>query len=55
MVDKGGYYLKRFEVRLEDGLHEKIKRESFETGKSMQVLIIELLKEKYGEEKKGDK
>lgn len=39
--------MKRFEIRLDRELHEKLREESFKTGKSMHQIIIELIKEYY--------
>lgn len=43
--------MKRFSLRLEDELHEKLRRESFETGVSINEIIVKLIEEYYkGEE-----
>ena len=39
--------MKRFSLRLEDKLHEKLRRESFITEKSMHEIVIELIEEHY--------
>lgn len=39
--------MKRFELRLDEDIHEKLREESFKTGKSMHQIIIELIKEYY--------
>lgn len=44
--------LKRFEVRMEDDLHLKLKKESFKTNKSMQEIVIELIRSHYTKEDK---
>lgn len=44
--------MKVLTVRIDDELHEKIRKESFETGKSMNEIVIELIKKHYN---KGDK
>ncbi len=41
--------MKRFSLRMPDALHEKLRWESFKTGKSINELILNELKEKYGE------
>ena len=43
--------MKRFSLRLEDDLHEKLRRESFETGVSINEIIIKLVEEYYEEER----
>lgn len=43
--------MKRFEIRLPKKLHEKIRRESFETGKSMNEITVEMIENNYKEEK----
>ena len=46
--------MKRFEIRLDKDLHEKLRKESFFTGKSMHEIVIELIKEHYrGKERLG--
>ena len=47
--------MKRFEIRLDKEIHEKLKRESFETGKSMHQIIIELIEKHYNKKKEGGK
>ena len=42
--------MKRFSLRLEDDLHEKLRRESFETGESINEIITKLIKSKYKED-----
>lgn len=42
--------MKKFSLRLEDELHEKVRVESFLTGASMNKIIVEAIEEKY----KGD-
>lgn len=46
--------MKRFEIRLNKELHEKLRVESFITEKSMHEIVIELIEEHYNkkEEKK---
>ena len=39
--------MKRFSLRLEDKLHEKLREESFITEKSMHEIVIELIEEHY--------
>ena len=39
--------MKRFELRLDENIHEKLREESFKTRKSMHQIIIELIKEHY--------
>ena len=46
--------MKRFELRLEDPLHEKLRRESFETNKSMHEIVIDIIKEKFDKEGKDE-
>ena len=41
--------MKRFEVRLDKDLHEKLRMESFHSGKSMHEIVIELIKKHYEE------
>ena len=36
--------MKRFSLRLEKDLHEKLRRESFETGESINEIITKLIK-----------
>lgn len=43
--------MKRFSLRLEDELHEKLRVESFQTGVSMNEIIVEAVKQKYKGEK----
>lgn len=45
--------MKRFSLRLEDELHEKLRVESFETGISMHEIIVKALEQKYKTEKEG--
>jgi predicted HicB family RNase H-like nuclease len=47
--------MKRFEVRLDDSLHEKLREESYLTGKSMHQILMELIENHYKtkDEKKG--
>lgn len=42
--------MKRFSLRLDDELHEKLRTESFKTGISMNEIVVEAIEEKY----KGD-
>ncbi len=46
--------MKRFELRLDKDMHQKLRKESFETGKSMNQIVSELIKRYYEnkEEKK---
>ena len=46
--------VKRFEIRLDKELHDKLREESFVTGKSMHQIMIELIENYYKnkEEKK---
>ena len=46
--------VKRFEIRLDKELHDKLREESFLTGKSMHQIMIELL-EKYYKNKEEKK
>ena len=46
--------VKRFEIRLDKELHDKLREESFVTGKSMHQIMIELL-EKYYKNKEEKK
>ena len=46
--------VKRFEIRLNKELHDKLREESFLTGKSMHQIMIELL-EKYYKNKEEKK
>ena len=46
--------MKRFEIRLDKELHDKLREESFLTGKSMHQIMIELL-EKYYKNKEEKK
>lgn len=39
--------MKRFEVRLRKDLHEKLRTESFKTGKSMHQIVMELIEKHY--------
>lgn len=39
--------MKRFSLRLEDELHEKLRVESFQTGVSMNEIIVEAVEQKY--------
>ena len=39
--------MKRFEVRLDDSLHEKLREESYLTGKSMHQIVVELIENYY--------
>lgn len=39
--------MKRFEIRLDDSLHEKLREESYLTKKSMHQIIVELLEAYY--------
>lgn len=45
--------MKRFSLRLEDDIHEKLRRESFETGVSINEIIVELI-EKYYKNGEGE-
>ena len=45
--------MKRFEIRLYEDLHEKLRTESFKTEKSMHRIVMELIEKHY--EKKKDK
>ena len=47
--------MKRFSLRLEKDLHEKLRTESFETERSINEIITELIEDKYKEEKAMDK
>ena len=47
--------MKRFSLRLEDELHEKLRTESFKTERSINEIITELIEDKYKEEKAMDK
>lgn len=42
--------MKRFSLRLEKDLHEKLRLESFETGRSINEIIVELIGSKYEED-----
>lgn len=44
--------MKRLELRIPAKLHEKLRKESFETERSMNEIVNELLKNKYEEENK---
>lgn len=44
--------MKRFSLRLEKELHELLRKESFETGKSINEIIVELIGSKYKENAK---
>lgn len=44
--------MKRFELRLDKDLHEKLRTESFKTGKSMHEIVVELITKHY-EKKEG--
>ena len=46
--------VKRFEIRLDKELHDKLREEGFVTGKSMHQIMIELL-EKYYKNKEEKK
>ena len=46
--------VKRFEIRLDKELHDKLREESFLTGKSMHEIVIELI-EKYYKNKEEKK
>lgn len=48
--------VKRFEIRLEKDLHDKLREESFKTEKSMQQIVVELIEKHYnrGKEAKND-
>ena len=46
--------VKRFEIRLDKELHDKLREESYVTGKSMHQIMIELL-EKHCENKEEKK
>ena len=46
--------MKRFEIRLGKDLHEKLRRESFETEKSMHEIIIGLIEEYYEVKEVGE-
>ncbi len=39
--------MKRFELRLGKDLHEKLREESFFTGKSMHQIVVELIENHY--------
>lgn len=41
--------MKRFELRLVKDLHEKLREESFFSGKSMHEIVIELIEKHYKE------
>jgi predicted HicB family RNase H-like nuclease len=43
--------MKRFSLRLEKELHEKLRRESFETEASINEIVTKLIEEKYKENK----
>ena len=45
--------MKRFEIRLGKELHEKLREESFKTGKSMHQIITELVEQHYNKEEGG--
>lgn len=47
--------MKRFSLRLEKDLHEKLRRESFETERSINKIITELIEDKYKKEKENKK
>lgn len=47
--------MKRFEIRLDKEIHEKLKRESFETGKSMHQIIIGLIEKHYDKKERTGK
>lgn len=47
--------MKRFEIRLDKEIHEKLKRESFETDKSMHQIIIELIEKHYNKKERRGK
>lgn len=42
--------MKRFSLRLEKDLHEKLRKESFDTGESINEIITKLIKNKYKED-----
>lgn len=44
--------MKRFSLRIPADMHEKLRRESFKTERSINDLIIDSIKEKYKEENK---
>ena len=45
--------MKRFEIRLDKDIHEKLRAESFKSGKSMHQIVVGLIAAHY--EKKGKK
>lgn len=49
MKEEEAEKMKRFEVRLDKDLHEKLRMESFHSGKSMHEIVIELIKKHYEE------
>lgn len=46
--------MKRFEIRLDKDIHEKLRAESFKSGKSMHQIVVELIAAHY-EKKEEDK
>lgn len=46
--------MKRFSLRLEDELHEKLRVESFQTGVSINKIIVEAVEQKYNKEEMGE-
>lgn len=48
--------MKRFEIRLDKNIHEKLRAESFRSGKSMHQIIMQLIAAHYAKkEDKGEK
>ena len=46
--------MKRFEIRLDKDIHEKLRAESFKSGKSMHQIVVGLIAAHY-EKKEEDK
>ena len=46
--------MKRFEIRLDKGMHEKLRAESFRSGKSMHQILVEIIAAHYEKKSKED-
>lgn len=56
LLRKEVHVMKRFEIRLDKNIHEKLRAESFKSGKSMHQIIMQLIAAHYAKkEDKGEK
>lgn len=47
--------MKRLTIRINDDLYEKLRKESFESTKSMNEIVSDQIKKRYGERKVENK